>query len=1777
MVGDLLNISFDLGVRGDQWYGLVLLAQLRGEAQAALGLVLRCGNQALESSALPVKEADGSALQLRSGSAATLELMATDPWQLKLTGLSVGVQQLRVIFLPAFGPLSWAESQTVAAQYWSNAEGSGSPAASRTLSGARHVLSEYPDLPATVLDVVLPSAWSQLRSVQLSFALSSAASPATSGFAGHSYVYVEARGTSHADFARLQSGGSQLALAPPSLALANLAPTSFMGGAAQRVDLLLQFGFVARGATLTVTAPAEILITGHSATPGAAVHSVLAAQRSPLPELVGEFNGNTATLTVSSSKVLWQAATYTHSLIVQNPYSMASGITWSVTVAFASSLPETGDTMQVQKDILLEDGAFATVPALETCSLTPLSMRLGAEQRVQVLFVMPSLDVTSSIQPFALRVVSPSTFGFLAPADFRPMRNLPPAPASNCLVTAPQMLLCVLPTGFLFRPGLEYGFEVAVINPPSLEVALNGWALRLESSDAQPLRSTCEDIPQSPTDTKSFALYSSEMDKRLFSVSFAGVPRPSSSTAVVVVFQSSRLPTNTWLTIRAPPHWVWQPAGLEGRSAILLRGTTHDLPLPTDTHQVVANASALSAQLTAALESGRVYGLQAEILLPTLPSTSTIWSVELRGSAPEESALVSEANYEAVVDEFSNLRVPVVSGCTAVPSSLLSGTTEVFVSFSLVSALPGEIQVLLPPGFLGEEPCEDSLAAVPLPPGIEASGYVYPAFTSLPTNTSCSWNTTGGRAVLKIQGGSVGAVSHLIAVKVSIPPVDQELMNNNWEIGTFRASGEPLDAACVMTTPFRLVEQQVRNLSAQALQVLWTRDTHPIMVLGFVLSAQAAPARLAVLAPLGLWTLGACRVLQDVPAGYSSFTASTCIAGGGGPTGLFPRPGALLEGVIEIETGTLDAGTPYAFGIEFNLPTGHLRQNRWFLAVENQVAEFEGLDLLRFETVEVLASFQGLAMNGPLPYNDVKISFTLAANATARASLVVAIPQIFVASVQAIVCFPFRSFSGRPQGDSCMLVNSSLPACQNATCVQAAPTDVDATDWLVKDVSYVLEFRLQNPSTCEICQPPWQVFLLQDGVLWSAESEGFPLVGDVQAFTVEPSHLLGDSEVLLTLRVAFAGRLLLYDKVVLTVPQGWQLDPSFCSSPVAQAALTGLKAPPQCTQQQAILTVYEMDLPPLTRPEIQLRLEGAAPVFTSWQEQRTQWLSLPNTEASSLPVEFSVEVQRGSSQATVAAGKLQAYDVMPNMAPRCDLSISTALLASSAAMRLSFRPSESIDAYVNSVWIRSSLPYDFQGCSLLWEEPAARKALRPEDSAFAFAGEPRCSGQLNELTLFGVLLDTSIKDQVTLCVANFTVPRPPYAAKESRWQVALQRSRSGLAPDILDYAIGLPGPGAVGGIQIDAETFVSNLQAGGLNTLHFKLMVTVPLLQDSVIRVILPPGFVTEQTNFFQGVSRHFAAIAAASAVLRTNVDMTEIHGSSAPAGMVEILMLRVLVDSVEGESLDFKITVRNPAEELVARSYNRWLVETLDATSGLVVNSNRMSGACGVHQNLFGAKQKKLGFTEVEQAPQSSKEQEATTRSSAADRALAAATSDESRAACAAYLAAFGLLADGSALWSPKHLARAKSEAQPMLEIVIRGHEELGSHTWYVMDCAVWRPCLEFARSEWRCYRRLAHLRQGLHDPIKELLGTAYSKHFGDSPFASHGAPLGTTARLRSWCQTLCRCINCCDLPPATAAIALHLLGAPVKDSAMIALARSCEEDDAREMDDDVMPQALA
>merc|ERR1712113_320634 len=51
--------------------------------------------------------------------------------------------------------------------------------------------------------------------------------------------------------------------------------------------------------------------------------------------------------------------------------------------------------------------------------------------------------------------------------------------------------------------------------------------------------------------------------------------------------------------------------------------------------------------------------------------------------------------------------------------------------------------------------------------------------------------------------------------------------------------------------------------------------------------------------------------------------------------------------------------------------------------------------------------------------------------------------------------------------------------------------------------------------------------------------------------------------------------------------------------------------------------------------------------------------------------------------------------------------------------------------------------------------------------------------------------------------------------------------------------------------------------------------------------------------------------------------------------------------------------------------------------------------------------------------------------------------------------------------------------------------------------------------------------MREALHDFIKKELGDSYHSHFGETPFAKHGAPAGTTARLRAWLAKLSELIN--------------------------------------------------
>merc|ERR1712048_1307316 len=89
-------------------------------------------------------------------------------------------------------------------------------------------------------------------------------------------------------------------------------------------------------------------------------------------------------------------------------------------------------------------------------------------------------------------------------------------------------------------------------------------------------------------------------------------------------------------------------------------------------------------------------------------------------------------------------------------------------------------------------------------------------------------------------------------------------------------------------------------------------------------------------------------------------------------------------------------------------------------------------------------------------------------------------------------------------------------------------------------------------------------------------------------------------------------------------------------------------------------------------------------------------------------------------------------------------------------------------------------------------------------------------------------------------------------------------------------------------------------------------------------------------------------------------------------------------------------------------------------------------------------------------------------------------------------------------------------------------------------------RPGSEVEGPRWGTIRRCAHLRIGLHDPVKKALGDKYSEYFKLTPFAHYTAPKGTTGRLDAWFQSLVRCINCGALSPAMVARTLQLLDGP-------------------------------
>lgn len=141
-------------------------------------------------------------------------------------------------------------------------------------------------------------------------------------------------------------------------------------------------------------------------------------------------------------------------------------------------------------------------------------------------------------------------------------------------------------------------------------------------------------------------------------------------------------------------------------------------------------------------------------------------------------------------------------------------------------------------------------------------------------------------------------------------------------------------------------------------------------------------------------------------------------------------------------------------------------------------------------------------------------------------------------------------------------------------------------------------------------------------------------------------------------------------------------------------------------------------------------------------------------------------------------------------------------------------------------------------------------------------------------------------------------------------------------------------------------------------------------------------------------------------------------------------------------------------------------------------------------------------------------------------------------------YLAPFGYMVANPEEWqqTPK-----RSFGTPTLALSVNGHEERGSHTYYDVHCwfVAKKPSLHL---EWLAQRRLANLREELHDIVKNELGKSYSEVFAKAPFAKRGGFSGTTLRLQRWLEVLATSVNDGTAPPALVAQVLLFLGAPAQ-----------------------------
>lgn len=187
----------------------------------------------------------------------------------------------------------------------------------------------------------------------------------------------------------------------------------------------------------------------------------------------------------------------------------------------------------------------------------------------------------------------------------------------------------------------------------------------------------------------------------------------------------------------------------------------------------------------------------------------------------------------------------------------------------------------------------------------------------------------------------------------------------------------------------------------------------------------------------------------------------------------------------------------------------------------------------------------------------------------------------------------------------------------------------------------------------------------------------------------------------------------------------------------------------------------------------------------------------------------------------------------------------------------------------------------------------------------------------------------------------------------------------------------------------------------------------------------------------------------------------------------------------------------------------------------------------------------------------------------------------DDEKVFVGPFLDVWGYAAGSADQWRiPPSSTASSPGAGPQISISLQvtadfpGYEEHCGHKWYMIDCrmeglpeqSIAAECdvpklglcqvivhaTRGRQLSWRSPRRLAQLRECLHDPVKKVLGNDYQQYFGETPFARHGNVAGTAERLNGWLTTLASVINNGQLQPSAVARVLSFLRGPPEPCGM-------------------------